>query len=154
MPIARGKSAYRRPVSRKYVTQKQFKSSLGRVGTDIRRNAKGIKSIHGSMRKLGSRVDDVVSVNRVQSRHIGRLQRQAKIDGALELAGSFDNGSIDLIQAFRGAVKLGLLGDTKGALGNPALIGAAALFLRNPQILGGLVRPPAGGATAGAGSRV
>jgi len=129
---AKGRSAYRAPVLKNYVTQKQFKSALGRLGREDRRNAKGIKTVNIRVGKLNGRVDGVVSVNRVQSKHISKLNKQMQLDGALEFAGSYDpgSGSIGLYQLLKGAVKSGMLGDAKGAMGNPLLVGGIGLLLR------------------------
>jgi len=140
VPSARGGSAYRPPTAPNgYVTQKQLQDALGRVGADVKRNGEGIKTINARMGGLATRVDDVVSVNKVQSRAIGKLDKMMKIDGALDLAESFTPGGISTFQLLRGAVKSGLLGDGKGALGNPLVIGGIGLVLNNPGILGGLL---------------
>src|SRR5258706_7082439 len=125
VPAAQGTSAYRAPATAAYVTQTQLQEALTRVGTDIRRNGEGIKG-------LNSRVDDIVVVNRVQSREIGKLGKQMKIDGALELAEAFTfpaagGAQLDVYRVLRGAVKSGVLGDPKGALGNPWVVGGGAL---------------------------
>jgi hypothetical protein len=142
---ARGKSAYRTPVSKKHVTHPQLKSALGRVGKDIRRNAIGIKSVNKRIGGLNGRVNGVVSVNRVQSRKIGKLGHQMKLDGALEFAESIstnDDGSLslNLLPMLKGAVKSGMLGGSKGALSSPAVVGGLGFLLSNPQIFGGLLK--------------
>jgi hypothetical protein len=143
VPTARGGSAYRTPAAPGgFVTQKQLQEALGRVGADVKRNGEGIKAINARLSGLTTRVDDVVSVNRIQSRTIGKLDKQMKIDGALDLAESFTPGGISAFQLLRGAVKSGLLGEGKGLLGNPLMIGAIGLFLNNPGILGGLLPRP------------
>jgi hypothetical protein len=120
-----------------YVTQKQFTDALTRVGTDVRRNAQGIKSVN-------SRVNGVVKVNRVQSRAIGKVDKTMKLDGALEFVEAFNptTQAIDVFQLFKGAVASGFIGQTKGPLGNPFVIGGIGLLLRNPGILSGLFTPP------------
>lgn len=136
VPAARGGTAYRSPAAQDgaAVTQKQLKDALARVGADVRRNAEGIKT-------LTTRVNDVVAVNTVQSRLIGALDKRMRIDGALELVEAYNGTSIDAYQLLKGAVKSGFLGEGKGALGNPLVIGGIGLLLRNPGgILGGLVQ--------------
>ena len=140
VPAAKGGSAYRPPAAPGgFVTQKQLQDALGRVGADVKRNGEGIKTINARLGGLTTRVDDVVAVNKVQSRTLGRLDKQMKIDGALDLAESFTPGGISAFQLLRGAVKSGLLGEGKGALGNPLVIGGIGLVLNNPGILGGLL---------------
>jgi hypothetical protein len=140
VPSARGGSAYQPPAPQNgYVTQKQLQDALGRVGADVKRNGEGIKTLNARLGGLTTRVDDVVAVNKVQSRAIGKLDKQMKIDGALDLAESFTPGGISAFQLLRGAVKSGLLGEGKGPLGNPLVIGGIGLVLNNPGILGGLV---------------
>lgn len=141
---ARGKSAYRSPTSKKYVTHPELKNALARVGKDIRRNALGIKTVNKRVAGVNTRVDGVVSVNRVQSKNIGKLNQQMKLDGALEFAASVstnDDGtlSLNLLPLLRGAIKSGMLGSTKGAFSSPALIGGLGFLLNNPQIIGGIL---------------
>ena len=141
---ARGGSAYRTPAAAAaagFVTQKQLQDALGRVGADVRRNAQGIKTVNG-------RVDGVVKVNKVQSRAIGRLDKAMKIDGVFEFIEAYNGtvaaptpGSINLYQVLKGAVKSGYIGQGKGALANPLVLGGVGLVLRNPGILGGLIPP-------------
>jgi hypothetical protein len=140
VPSAGGGSAYRTPqAAGGYVTQKQLEEALGRVATDVKRNGEGIKTLNTRLGGLTTRVDDVVSVNKIQSRELGKLDKQMKIDGALDLAEAFTPGGISAFQLLRGAVKSGFLGEGKGALGNPLVIGGIGLILNNPGILGGLV---------------
>jgi hypothetical protein len=144
VPAAGGNSAYRTPqAAGGYVTQKQLEEALGRVATDVKRNGEGIKTLNTRLGGLTTRVDDVVAVNKIQSRELGKLDKQMKIDGALDLAESFTPGGISAFQLLRGAVKSGFLGDGKGALGNPLVIGGIGLILNNPGILGGLLPRPA-----------
>jgi hypothetical protein len=140
VPTARGGSAYRAPAAAGGpVNQKQLQDALARVGGDVKRNAEGIKTINTRLGAISSRVDDVVSVNRIQSHEIGKLDKRMKIDGALELVESFTPGGLSAFQLLKGAVKSGLLGEGKGALGNPLVIGGIGLVLNNPGILGGLL---------------
>jgi len=122
------------------VTQKQLKDALGRVGADVKRNAMGIKSVNSRVGKLGSRVDGIATVNRVQSKQIGKVQKLIQLDAALDFAQgiSFDGGdlALDPYHLFRGAVKSGMVGDAKGAAGNPFLVGAIGLVLNRPTVLG------------------
>jgi hypothetical protein len=134
---------YRAPVAPGgAVDQKQLHDALARVAADVKRNGEGIKTLNTRLGGLTTRVDDVVSVNQIQSRAIGKLDKQMKIDGALDLAESFTPGGISAFQLLRGAVKSGLLGEGKGALGNPLVIGGIGLVLNNPGILGGLLPRP------------
>jgi len=143
VPAARGGNAYRAPSAPAgAVNQKQLHDALSRVGADAKRNGEGIKTINTRLSGLTTRVDDVVSVNQLQSRAIGKLDKQMKIDGALELVESFTPGGISAFQLLKGAVKSGLLGEGKGALGNPLVIGGIGLVLNNPGILGGLLQRP------------
>jgi len=141
---ARGSSAYRSPTSKKYVTHPQLKSALGRVGKDIRRNAIGIKSVNKRVGSIGRRVDGVVSVNRVQSKNIGQLKQQMKLDGALDFAESLSANpdgtlALNLLPLLKGAIKSGMLGSTKGAFSSPAVVGGLGFLLSNPQIFSGLL---------------
>ncbi|MCW8934384.1 MAG: hypothetical protein OQK98_06645 [Gammaproteobacteria bacterium] len=141
---ARGRSLYRGPTSKKYVTHPQLKSAMGRVGKDIRRNAIGIKSVNKRVASVGRRVDGVVSVNRVQSKNIGRLKQQMKLDGALDFAESLSANAdgtlaLNLLPMLKGAIKSGMLGSSKGAFSSPAVIGGLGFLLSNPQIFSGLL---------------
>jgi hypothetical protein len=145
VPTAPGRSAYREPVAGGAVTQKQFKDALDRVGGDIRRNAEGIKTINARLNALDGRVNSVVSVATLHSRQMTRFEKQMKVDGALELVEALNGTSLNAFQLLKGAVKLGFLGDGKGPMSNPAVIGGLGLFIRNPGILGsfgGLATPP------------
>lgn len=148
VPTARGRSAYRPPVKGQYVTQKQFSESLRRVGADIRRNAMGIKTVNTRIGRLDKRVSGVVSVNAAQSRKISKLDKTIKLDGALEFAESYNGSQLDLFALFKGAVKSGLLDNTKGVLANPVAVGGLGLLLNilrnNPQVLGSIVAPAGG----------
>jgi len=144
---ATGRTPYRAPVQSGVVTQKQFQESMTRIGEEMKRNAEGIKTVNARVGKLDGRVDGVVAVNKVQSRKIGGLDTRMKLDSALDFASSVSTTAagltLDLTQVFRGVVKNGALGDGKGALSNPWVIGGIALVLRNPSIIGGLLTPPA-----------
>lgn len=120
------------------MTQKQLKDAMARVGAETRRNAQGIKTVNSRIGSLGGRVDGVVTVNQVQTTKIGKLEKQMKIDGVLELVESYDGTTVNLYQVLKGAVKSGFLGDAKGAAGNPWVIGGVGFLLRNPGILGSL----------------
>jgi hypothetical protein len=140
VPTAPGRSAYREPVASAGgpVNQKQFKDALDRVGADIRRNAEGIKTINARLNTLDSRVSGVVTVAAAHGRRMTRLDRQAKVDGTLELVQALGpGGTLDAFQLLKGAVKFGVLGGGTGALSNPLVIGGIGLLLRNPNILGG-----------------
>ena len=145
---ATGRSAYRAPTEHGYVTQKQFKEAMGRVGEENRRNAEGIKTVNTRLGKLDTRVDDVVSVATGQSKKISSFDTRMKLDAAFDFANSlaFDPAggvlNLDLSQVLRGAVKNGVLGDGKGALSNPWLVGGIAVLLRNPGIIGGILGRP------------
>jgi len=145
---ATGRTPYQEPVQNGYVTQKQFKEAMGRVGEETRRNAEGIKTVNARVGKLDNRVDGVVDVSKVQSKKIVSLDTRMKLDGALDFAASFSvqtatDGSMNLVtdfsQILRGAVKNGALGDGKGALSNPWVVGGIGMILRNPGIIGGLL---------------
>jgi hypothetical protein len=155
VPTAKGGSAYRAPTEDGYVTQKQFKEALSRVGDETRRNAEGIKTVNARMGKLDSQVSDVVTVAKTHSKRINTLDTRMKLDGALDFATSFTlvqgtaavgstpavpaSLSLDASQLLRGVVKNGLLGDGKGALSNPWLVGGIGMLLKNPGIVGGLL---------------
>jgi hypothetical protein len=150
VPTAKGRSAYQEPGEKGFVTQKQFKEALARVGEETKRNAEGIKTVNTRFGKLDSRIDGVVSVSTLQSGKIRSLDTRMRIDGALDFAQSFnivtgDDNSLglqpDFSQMLRGAVKNGVLGNGKGALSNPWVIGGIALVIRNPGIVGGLLAP-------------
>lgn len=146
---ASGAPAYRAPVSAGTVTQAQLKDALGRVGTDVRRNAEGIKAVNSQLGRLTGQVKDIVGVNGAQSGRIGRLDRLMKLDGAIDFATSFSidttSGTALLVpnlpQLLRGALKSGMVGsgDAKSALSNPLLIGGLGFLLNNPQIFTGLL---------------
>lgn len=139
VPTAPGRNAYRTPSGADGgpVTQKQLKEALTRVGVDIKRNATGIKTINTRLTGITTRVDDVVSVNRIQSRELGKLDKRTKNDAVLELVGSIQtNGGLTAFQAFKSAVGGGLIGDGPGAFGNPFVLGGIGLLLSNPNILG------------------
>jgi hypothetical protein len=142
VPTAQGRPAYRAPApTGAYVTQKQLKDALDRVGVDVRRNAEGIKTINARLGALDGRVDGVVTVATRHSRELAKLDRQMKVDGALELVEALNAGQLNAFQLLKGAAKSGFLGESKGALGNPMVIGGIGLLLRNPNILGGLIGP-------------
>jgi hypothetical protein len=151
VPAAKGTSAYREPAgSKQFVTQKQLETALARVGADVRRNATGIKTLNTRVGAVDRRVDGVVSVNTTQSAHIAKLDYQMRVDGALDLASAFNNQQLSLPSVFRGAVKSGLIGDKKGSLGSPLLIGVVAFVLQNnPNILGNLLPAAAPAAPGG-----
>lgn len=136
---ARGKSAYRAPTSKKFVTHPELKNALARVGKDIRRNALGIKTVNKRIAGVSSRVDGAVRVNRVQNKNIGKLNQQMKLDGALDFAASIttnaDNSmELDLVSLLRGAIKSGMLGGTTGAFSSPAVVGGLAFLLKNTSL--------------------
>jgi hypothetical protein len=135
---ATGTSAYRGPMAPGYVTQAQLKEALARVGTDMRRNAEGIKTVNAQLGRLTDQVRDVVTVNGLQNRRLSKLNKQMQLDAALDLAAAvtFDEGGgrVNLFQLLKGAIKSGALGEPKGALGNPLLIGGAGFLLNNPNI--------------------
>ncbi len=135
---ATGVSAYRGATPQGYVTQSQLKDALARVGTDVRRNAEGIKTVNTQLGRLNNQVRDVVTVNGLQNRRLSKLDKQLQLDAALDLAASVTLGeggaSVNLFQVLKGAVKSGVLGEPKGALGNPLLIGGAGFLLNNPNI--------------------
>lgn len=141
---AKGRSAYRAPVSKDYVTHSQLKSALARVGTDIRRNGMGIKTVNKRVAGFNRRVDGVVSVNRAQSKHIGQIKQQLKLDGALEFAEAITTNEdgileLNLLPLLKGAIKSGMIGKSKGALSNPALVGGLGFLLSNLEVIGGLL---------------
>lgn len=141
VPAAKGANAYRAPVPSTYVTQKQLADALSRVGEDVRRNAMGIKTLNEQVSTLTGQVKDVVSVNRVQSERIARLDKLMRIDGALDIAkgfviatdtaGAATGITVDPAHLLTGALKSGALGDMKGALGNPALLAGLGFVLNN-----------------------
>lgn len=145
---ASGKSAYRAPTQAGLVSQTQFKEAMTRVGDETRRNAEGIKTVNDRVGKLDGRVQGVVTVATAQGRKLGSLDRRMKLDAALDFAQSFNvetgtDGSVrlavpDLTQLLKSAVKSGVLGDGKGALGNPWVVGGIGLALR-PNLLSSLV---------------
>ena len=144
---AQGKSAFREPGSGAFVNQKQFKEALDRVGDDVRRNAEGIKSVNERVNALNARVDGVVSAATVYSREIAKLEKRMKIGGALEMVEALNGTNLDAYQLFKGAAMSGMLGDGKGALGNPAIVGGLALVLRNRSILDGVLNRTAAATT-------
>lgn len=140
VPTAPGRNAYRGPTESGPVTQKQLRDALTRVGVDIKRNATGIKTINTRLNGITRRVDDVVTVNGIQSREIGKLDRRSRADAVLELVGSLQqNGGLTAFQAFKSAVGGGLIGGGQGTFGNPLVLGGIGLLLSNPNILGNLL---------------
>lgn len=109
---------------------------------EVRRNGRGIRAVNRKVGRVNRRVGRAVAVNASQRRRIGKLDKRVKLDGALEFAESWDGTQIDLFSVFKGAVKSGLLDDTKGIFASPAAIGGAGLLLNvlrnNPQGLGAL----------------
>jgi hypothetical protein len=114
---------------------------------EAQRNGQGIKAINDRINALDSKVDQAVKAIAHERAAVRRLEKLGKIDGALDLAASLTSDpstgaiSIDVFQVVKGSLKSGFLGEPKGALGNPALIGAAGLLLRNPGILGRVLNP-------------
>ena len=104
IPTAQGGNAYRPPAVNGFVTQKQLQDALTRVGTDVRRNAQGIKAVNTRINTLNGRVEGVVDVNRLQSREIGKINRQIRADGALDLVGALTPQGLDAFQLLKGAV--------------------------------------------------
>lgn len=110
-------------------------------GTEVQRNAQGIKAINDRITALDSKVNQAVGVIARDRAAIRKMEKLTKIDGALDLASSFDGNSLDVFQVVKGSFKSGFLGEPKGALGNPAVIGAIGLLLKNPGILGSVLGP-------------
>src|SRR5947208_3030489 len=144
VPTAMGQSAYRAPGPDGYVTQKQLKDALDRVGTDVRRNASGIKVINTQVGTLTTRVDGIVTVNTKQSKVIARLDKQIQLDGALSFAQAVQlqndgAGGLSIVpnlgQLLAGAIKTGMISSTTGAFSNPAVVGGIGVLLNNPAIL-------------------
>lgn len=112
---------------------------------EMQRNGQGIKAINDRINALEGKVNQAVGVIARDRASITKLEKLNKIDGALDLAQSFNlaAGEIDVFQVLKGSYKSGFFGAPKGALGNPALIGVAGLLLKNPDILrGALGRTP------------
>lgn len=150
VPTAKGASSYRTPAGPGgYVTQQQFKEALGRVGAETRRNAEGIKTVNARVGKLDGQVTDLTTLSKSHNKRLGTLDNRMKIDGALDFASAFSvttdasgNSTLtpDFTQLLRGAVKNGVLGDGKGALSNPWVVGGIGLALR-PGFLAGVIGP-------------
>lgn len=115
-------------VSRDLVTLKQQNAQQDRK----------LRDIEGLARKN-------LSVNTLQTKSIGKIHKQMKLDGALDFASSIAMTSsgleINLAHVLKGAIKSGMLGDPRGALGNPLVIGGLGVLLNNPSILSGLFAP-------------
>jgi hypothetical protein len=130
----RGRSRRRTPPRRSGVVEAQ-------------RNGQGIKAMNDRLNALDTKVDQAVRAIARERAAVRRLEKLGKIDGALDLAASVtsDPGTgafrIDVFQVVKGSLKSGFLGELTGPLGNPALIGAAGLVLRNPGILGRFLNP-------------
>jgi hypothetical protein len=150
VPTAKGAQTYRSPAAPGgYVTQQQFKEALGRVGQETKRNAEGIKTVNVRVGKLDGQVTDLATVSKSHSKRIGTIDTRMKMDGALDFASAFSMqtdtaGTTTLVpdftQLLRGAVKNGVLGDGKGALSNPWVVGGIGLALR-PGFLGSILTP-------------
>jgi hypothetical protein len=113
---------------------------------EAQRNGQGIKALNDRINALDTKVDQAVKAISQDRAAVRRLEKLGKIDGALDLAQSLNvaadgKTSLDVFQVVKGSLKSGFLGEPKGALGNPAVIGAAGLLLRNPGILGGILNP-------------
>jgi hypothetical protein len=149
VPTPDGRTAYRDPsgATGGAVSQKQFKEAMDRVAAEFQRTAQGVKEINTRLGTIDRRVDGVVTVATAQSRQLTKIERLNKADGALELVEALNGGQLNAFQLLKGAVKLGFLGDGKGPLSNPLVVGGIGLVLRNPGILGGLT-----GANAAGGS--
>jgi len=106
---------------------------------EAQRNGQGIKAINDRINALDQKVDQAVRAISQDRAAVRRLEKLGKIDGALDLAASFNGTSIDVFQVVRGALKSGFLGEPKGALGSPAVIGLAGLVLKNPGIISGIL---------------
>jgi hypothetical protein len=106
---------------------------------EAQRNGQGIKAINDRINILDHKVDQAVRAIAQDRAAVRRLEKLGKIDGALDLASSFNGTSIDVFQVLRGLFKSGFLGEPKGALGNPAAIGLTGLVLRNPSIISGIL---------------
>jgi hypothetical protein len=105
-------------------------------GTDFQRNGQGIKALNDRINSLDAKLNQTVAVVARDRVAVRRLDKLVKIDGALDLVSSFDGNSLNAFQLLRGSLKSGFLGEPKGALGNPAVIGGIGLLLQNPGILG------------------
>ncbi len=135
----RARRRVRKPTRR--VTTANTRGNRG-LRAEVRRNAKGIKTVNAKVGGVSRRVKGVVAVNAAQARQIGRLDKRVKLDGALEFAESWNGSQMDLFAVFKGAVKSGLLDNTKGTFASPVAIGGVGLLLNilrnNPQGLGSL----------------
>src|SRR6185503_7609571 len=131
-----------------YVQQRQFAESLGQVGTDLRRNAMGIKTVNSRLGVLDGRLASVVGYQRDQNQKINKIGKQLQLDGALDIAQSFTvdpttntlNLSSNPAQILQAVVKFGVLGSQTGLLGNPFVVGGIG-FLLNSGILGNILAP-------------
>jgi hypothetical protein len=103
---------------------------------DFQRNGQGIKALNDRVNALDAKLNQTVAIVARDRVAVRRLDKLVKIDGALDLVSSFDGNSLNAFQLLRGSIKSGFLGEPKGALGNPAVIGAIGLLLQNPGILG------------------
>jgi len=145
---SRGRSRYR---PHRKALRKRVPTSRSSRGPS-KQNAKGIKIVNKKVSAVGGSLDDVIAVNKAQSSKIGKLDRQVRVDGAIDFAKGLElkqvkdaNGntvlalSPDLTALYRGAVKSGMFGDLKGMLSNPILIGGITFLLNNPGLLKGLI---------------
>ena len=108
---------------------------------EAQRNGMGIKALNDRINALDSKVNQAIRVVAQDRAAVRKLEKLGKIDGALDLATSFNGTSIDVFQVVKGSLKSGFFGEPKGALGNPVVIGAVGLLLKNPGILGQVFGP-------------
>ena len=106
----------------------------------MQRDGQGIKAINDRINALEGRVNEAVGVIARDRTDIIRETKLRKVNGAFELVQSLDpvTHNIDVFQVLKGSFQSGFFGEPKGALGNPAVIGAVGLLLRNPGLLGGV----------------
>jgi hypothetical protein len=104
---------------------------------DLQRNGQGIKALNERINALDAKLNQTVTVVARDRVAVRRLEKLNKIDGAFDLVSAIDleGKNLNAVQLLRGSIKSGFLGEPKGALGNPAVIAAAAFVLQNPGIL-------------------
>lgn len=80
---ARGRGYYKRPASKKLVTQSQLRTATSRIAKDVRRNGAAIKKVDRSARSNRSRLNQQNMVNRKHGKQItalgGRIDQQAQM---------------------------------------------------------------------------
>lgn len=88
---ARARGLYRRPPSRKYVTQKQLQASLARVRKSIRKNGRAITKVNRQAGSNRTRLNQQNRINVRQGRSIRALRKEMDQQAQTQLLSSLLN---------------------------------------------------------------